>query len=251
MVTERESMTLNEVGARALGVPRSGATRPPEPERAARGRRRTPRWSPSRSGASSPPSIDCESSRTGCRKRPSRRPLSLHAARRGRTATSPGRVVHLPPGGLAQGAPSGLVAGADPEQARCQARRAQPARCEGARTRGQSGPAGEGAAHRAHDPGSAGKSCRAAGIQPQRRDRLLMAAQGLASQVGVAPACRALGVSRATFYRRHKVTPGHQQPRPNARPGAVRLRTRAGAQHARLPSLRRPRARRGRRHAAR
>ena len=40
-----------------------------------------------------------------------------------------------------------------------------------------------------------------------------MAAQGLASQVGVAPACRALGVSRATFYRRHKVTPGHQQPR--------------------------------------
>ena len=41
-----------------------------------------------------------------------------------------------------------------------------------------------------------------------------MAAQGLASQVGVAPACRALGVSRATFYRRHKVTPGHQQPRP-------------------------------------
>ena len=43
---------------------------------------------------------------------------------------------------------------------------------------------------------------------------LLMAAQGLASQVGVAPACRALGVSRATFYRRHKATPGHQQPRP-------------------------------------
>ena len=41
-----------------------------------------------------------------------------------------------------------------------------------------------------------------------------MAAQGLASQVGVAPACRALGVSRATFYRRHKATPGHQQPRP-------------------------------------
>ena len=41
-----------------------------------------------------------------------------------------------------------------------------------------------------------------------------MAAQPLAVQVGVAPACQALGVSRATFYRRHKVTPGHQQPRP-------------------------------------
>ena len=37
----------------------------------------------------------------------------------------------------------------------------------------------------------------------------------------------------------------------NARPGAVRVRTRACAQRARLPSLRRPRARRGRRHAAR
>ena len=41
-----------------------------------------------------------------------------------------------------------------------------------------------------------------------------MAAQALASRVGVAPACEALGVSRATFYRRKRPTPGHQQPRP-------------------------------------
>ena len=41
-----------------------------------------------------------------------------------------------------------------------------------------------------------------------------MAAQQLALQVGVAPACQALGVSRATFYRRKRPTPGHQQPRP-------------------------------------
>ena len=41
-----------------------------------------------------------------------------------------------------------------------------------------------------------------------------MAAQELASQVGIAPACRALGVSRATLYRRHRAAPGHQQPRP-------------------------------------
>ena len=41
-----------------------------------------------------------------------------------------------------------------------------------------------------------------------------MAATSLASQVGVAPACRALGVSRATFYRRHRMAPGRQQPRP-------------------------------------
>ena len=40
-----------------------------------------------------------------------------------------------------------------------------------------------------------------------------MAAKSLASQVGVAPACRALGVPRATFYRRHRSSPGRQQPR--------------------------------------
>jgi putative transposase len=43
---------------------------------------------------------------------------------------------------------------------------------------------------------------------------LLMAAQEFASQVGVLPACQALGVSRATFYRRQRPDPGHQQPRP-------------------------------------
>ena len=37
-----------------------------------------------------------------------------------------------------------------------------------------------------------------------------MAAQGLALQVGVAPACQALGVSRATFYRRQRSTPGQR-----------------------------------------
>ncbi len=41
-----------------------------------------------------------------------------------------------------------------------------------------------------------------------------MAAEELAPQVGVEPACRALGVSRATFYRRKRPAPGHQQPRP-------------------------------------
>ena len=41
-----------------------------------------------------------------------------------------------------------------------------------------------------------------------------MAAEELAAQVGVAPACHALGVSRATFYRRRRPLPGRQQPRP-------------------------------------
>ena len=41
-----------------------------------------------------------------------------------------------------------------------------------------------------------------------------MAVQPLASQVGVAPACRALGVPRASFHRRQRPAPGHRQPRP-------------------------------------
>ena len=41
-----------------------------------------------------------------------------------------------------------------------------------------------------------------------------MAAQELARHVGVAPACRGLGVSRATFYRRRRPSSGRQQPRP-------------------------------------
>jgi putative transposase len=43
-----------------------------------------------------------------------------------------------------------------------------------------------------------------------------MAAQELALEVGVVPACQALGVSRASFYRRQGPAPGHQRPR--ARP---------------------------------
>ena len=54
---------------------------------------------------------------------------------------------------------------------------------------------------------------RAAGIQPQRREGLLMAATSLAQHFGATPACRALGVSRATFYRRQRPAPGRQQPR--------------------------------------
>ncbi len=40
----------------------------------------------------------------------------------------------------------------------------------------------------------------------------MTAAASLAPEVGVASACRALGVARATFYRRQKPGPGHQQP---------------------------------------
>ena len=82
------------------------------------------------------------------------------------------------------------------------------------RARGASGSSAARVAHRAHDSGRAGKSCRAAGIEPRTRNALLMAAQPLAMRVGVVPACQALGVSRATFHRRRRSTPGHRQPRP-------------------------------------
>ena len=41
-----------------------------------------------------------------------------------------------------------------------------------------------------------------------------MSAESLAREVGVRPACVALGVSRATLYRRRSASIGHQQPRP-------------------------------------
>ena len=41
----------------------------------------------------------------------------------------------------------------------------------------------------------------------------MKAAEELATHVGVSPACRALSVSRATFYRRKRPSTGHQQPR--------------------------------------
>ena len=78
-----------------------------------------------------------------------------------------------------------------------------------------------------------------------------MAVQPLASQVGVAPACRALGVPRASFYRRQRPAPGHQQPRPTP------ARALCASERAHVldvlaqPALRRPVTGRGRRDAAR
>ncbi len=54
-------------------------------------------------------------------------------------------------------------------------------------------------------------SARLRGARLSRRHGRL---RSLARQVGVAPACRALGVSRSTFYRRARPAPGQRQPRP-------------------------------------
>ena len=42
----------------------------------------------------------------------------------------------------------------------------------------------------------------------------MKAAEALATYVGVKPACDALRVARATFYRRRRPSTGHRQPRP-------------------------------------
>ena len=241
MNSERESMTSMEMDAPALGgeersdeAPRAGASgaKPPlDPEVVAK-----PKRAPVHSGVSA---ADPRGGR------------ALHAARRGGSAASPRGAVQLPSDGLAQGAASGFASGPDPEQARSEARRAQHPPREGARARGESGAAGEGVAHRPYDPGRPGKSCRAAGIQPRTREGLLMAVQPLASQVGVTPACRALGVPRATFYRRRRPAPGHRQPRP------APARALCASERAHVldvlasPRFRRPVTGRGRRDAAR
>ena len=145
--------------------------------------------------------------------------------------TQPGEVgrllrregLQLPSDGLAQGAASGFASGPDPEQARSEARRAQPPQREGARARGESGAAGEGVAHRPYDPGRPGKSCRAAGIQPRTREGLLMATQplGIAGRRG-AGVPSAGGATSASFWS--EPAPG-DRPTP-ARPVRVRARAR-------------------------
>ena len=98
-------------------------------------------------------------------------------------------------------------------------------RCEGARARGASGSPGARVAHRAHDPGRAGKSCRAAGIEPRTRNALLIAVQPLAARVGVAPACQALGASRATTVVRGQLpgtSPVQRPPGRCVKPSASR-----------------------------
>ena len=64
---------------------------------------------------------------------------------------------------------------------------------------------------------SASNTGRTADVPHQQRSR---------SQVGVAPACRALGVPRASFYRRQRPAPGHQAAPSYARPGPACVRTR-------------------------
>ena len=206
MTAERDSMTLNEVSVPALGVeersdeaPRAGRARPtPDPEVVAKPKRRQftaeyrLRVLEEADRCTQPGEVGRLLRREGLYSshltawRKARRKGSLRELAAKKRGAKP--------------------AERNPLDAKVRALEAQVARLE----------------HElhtaAHDPGRAGKSCRAAGIEPRTRNALLIAVQPLAAQVGVAPACQALGVSRASFYRRQRSTPGHRQP---PRPGAV------------------------------
>ena len=85
MTAERESMTLQEMDAPALGV-EERRDEAPGPEPATRGQRRTRRSWPSRRGASSPRSIDCGFWR---RQRAARSPARWAGCFAARVCTAP------------------------------------------------------------------------------------------------------------------------------------------------------------------
>ena len=202
MTAERDSMTLNEVSVPALGVeerrdeaPRAGRARPtPDPEVVAKPKRRQftaeyrLRILEEADRCTQPGEVGRLLRREGLYSshltawRKARRKGSLRELAAKKRGAKP--------------------AERNPLDAKVRALEAQVARLE----------------HELHTAHTIldvqGKVAGAAGIEPRTRNALLIAVQPLAAQVGVAPACQALGVSRATFYRRQRSTPGHQQPRP-------------------------------------
>ena len=212
---ERESMTLQEMDAPALGVEERRDEAPGAGASHAR-----PMAKPKRRKFTAQYRLRILEV---CRE--------LHAARRARGA------VQLPSDGMAQGA--AVSQGLTPSK-RGRKPVAQPPQREGARARGESGSAGEGAAHRPYDPGRPG-SCRAWDLRT--REGLLMAVQPLAS--------------RSAWRRRAERLPREvvRGPLPGIssvlRPPGPCVRPNARPRRARQPALRRPVTGRGRRDAAR
>ena len=115
------------------------------------------------------------------------------------------------PDDMAQGGAE-WVAESAVEETRSKAERTESAGGESAQAGAREHSPGEGTREGAPDHRRPGKSCRAAGIEPRGRDELVKAAEALATYVGVKPACAALRVARATFYRRRRPSTGHQHP---------------------------------------
>ena len=137
----------------------------------------------------------------------------VHGAGRGRATPATRGLVLVAPDDMAQGGAE-WVAESAVEETRSKAERTESAGGESAQAGAREHSPGEGTREGAPDHRRPGKSCRAAGIEPRGRDELVKAAEALATYVGVKPACDALRVARATFYRRRRPSTGHQQPRP-------------------------------------
>ena len=114
---------------------------------------------------------------------------------------------------MAEGGAGRVAAGAG-QEARPDAFGREAGSEEGAEARAGGCASARGTPQGAHRHRGPGKSCGAAGVEPRGREELLSAARGLAGHVGVSAACEALGVARATFYRRRRPKTGQRQPRP-------------------------------------
>ena len=158
---------------------------------------------------------------------------------RGRATPATRGLVLVAPDDMAQGGAE-WVAESAVEETRSKAERTESAGGESAQAGAREHSPGEGTRQGAPDHRRPGKSCRAAGIEPRGRDELVKAAEALATYVGVKPACDALRVARATFYRRRRPSTGHQQPPPDPSPCLEREGTRQGLRHAVFGAIRGP-----------
>ena len=241
MTAERESMTLQEMDAPALGVE----------ERRGRGPRGRSQPRAANAGPGGRGQAEEAQVHRAVSTADSGGGRELHAARRGGPAASPRGAVQLHLTEWRRARREGSLQGLTPSKRGRKPAERNPPQREGARARGESGSAGEGAAHRPYDPGRPGKSCRAAGIQPRTREGLLMAVQPLASQVGVAPGVPSAGGATGFLLPSSEARSRASAAPSYARPGPVCVRTRARPRRARQPALRRPVTGRGRRDAAR
>src|SRR3989304_5355484 len=171
------------------------------------------------------------------RKKPSgpQRPARARPARGGRLrgrggagrAPAAGGPVLVSPDDLAAGAGAGDPGRLDPQEARAPRRPGLAARAAGGRARAREGAPGGPPQASGDDYRGAKKNLRDLGDPPEdgrhRRERLLGAVTDLAPAVGMQAACAALGVSRATVYRRRR-----PRPTPAPRPRPPRAPTEAG-----------------------
>ena len=85
-----------------------------------------------------------------------------------------------------------------------------------------------------------GKVAGLLGLSLEDGTNSVKAAEALAKYVGVKPACDALRVARATFYRRRRPSTGHQQPRPTPARALSEKEREKGLRHVVFGAIRGP-----------